>query len=169
MPLPASQPQPPPLTTPTHPPSPRRPPRSVRRCCTHHEGGQCGAVWGKTGEGACRASGGGDPNAGCLVLNYFFSFNVQYNLLTAIDHDSFRGFHALRELFLSHNRLTSILPGTVDTLVHLQIFSLANNQLTAIPSVLLWDCTALTAFDVRFNRIARCSWRWLDFDRLGTT
>lgn len=65
----------------------------------------------------------------CENLNYI---DIQFNLLTFLDRDAFRGLANVKNIFLGYNKITCIPPGLFDNTPYLRTVNFAFNNINAL-------------------------------------
>eukprot|EP00049_Salpingoeca_infusionum_P019623 m.362721 g.362721 ORF g.362721 m.362721 type:complete len:1655 (+) comp20812_c0_seq1:185-5149(+) len=94
-------------------------------------------------------------NISTLSLPLLHTLDANFNLISSLGHDSFRGTPQLRSLSLSHNLLSSISDSALRTPHSLSQLVLSGNFLTYVPST-IWSLP-LQTIDLSRNRITSLS------------
>ena len=96
---------------------------------------------------------------GDVYDGYYFNISYRYVIswyntgLTNIARDAFKGLVDVTEIYLGHNRIVEIHPGTFDGLINLWFIDLVHNRIVEIHPGAFDGLDTLTDLDLGYNRI----------------
>ncbi|KAJ8027241.1 Insulin-like growth factor-binding protein complex acid labile subunit [Holothuria leucospilota] len=91
-----------------------------------------------------------------------FQIEIQFNSINLVTQDAFEGLECVTNIYLSHNKLQNLLPGTFKDLISLQYLDLSQNKLAKLPQNLFHNSTSLRKLYLHKNKLQQIPNRLFD-------